>query len=203
MTVPLRDVHAGSGTAAADRAMTLVREHLAQHFSVDEAAVQELFEGASGLNFTDPGQAHVTLKFLGGADEGRLPELTDELARAVAGSGVEPFTAEIGGIGVFPHLGYISVVWVGVREGGEQLTRLHEAIEERTVAMGFDPEDHEFTPHVTLARMEHAGGKELVQEKVRTLDPTVGEATVDAVHLTESELTHDGPVYSTVERFPL
>jgi large subunit ribosomal protein L31e len=40
MTVPLRDVHAGSGTAAADRAMTLVREHLAQHFSVDEAAVR-------------------------------------------------------------------------------------------------------------------------------------------------------------------
>ena len=40
MTVPLRDVHAGSGTTAADRAMTLVREHLAQHFSVDEAAVR-------------------------------------------------------------------------------------------------------------------------------------------------------------------
>ena len=167
------------------------------------AAVQELFEGASGLNFTDPGQAHVTLKFLGGADEGRLPELTDELARAVAGSGVEPFTAELGGIGVFPHLGYISVVWVGVREGGEQLTRLHEAIEERTVAMGFDPEDHEFTPHATVARMDHAGGKALVQEVVGNRDPDVGRVRVEEVRLTESTLTPDGPEYATVESFRL
>jgi len=40
MTVPLRDVNAGSGDAAADAAMGLLREHLAQHFSVDEDAVR-------------------------------------------------------------------------------------------------------------------------------------------------------------------
>jgi 2'-5' RNA ligase len=167
------------------------------------AAVQELFEGASGLNFTDSEQAHVTLKFLGETDEGELPELTDELARAVAGSGVEPFTAEVGGLGVFPRLGYISVVWIGVREGGERLTHLHEAIEERTVSMGFDSEDHGFTPHATIARMDHAGGKNLVQEVVENRDPDVGRVRVEEVRLTESTLTPDGPEYATVERFPL
>jgi 2'-5' RNA ligase len=167
------------------------------------AAVQDLLADASGLNVTDPGQAHVTLKFLGDTDEDRLPELTEELARAVADSGVDPFTAEIGGLGVFPHLGYISAVWVGVREGAEQLTRLHEAIEERTVAMGFDPEDHDFTPHATLARMEHAGGKDLVQNVVESRDPDVGRVRVADVRLTESTLTPDGPEYSMVERFPL
>jgi large subunit ribosomal protein L31e len=40
VTVPLRDVNAGSATDAADRAMSLVREHLANHFSVDESAVR-------------------------------------------------------------------------------------------------------------------------------------------------------------------
>jgi large subunit ribosomal protein L31e len=40
MTVPLRDAKAASGTAAADDAMGIVREHLAQHFSVDEDAVR-------------------------------------------------------------------------------------------------------------------------------------------------------------------
>jgi len=40
MTIPLRDVNAGSQTTAADRAMTLVREHLSQHFSVAEEAVR-------------------------------------------------------------------------------------------------------------------------------------------------------------------
>jgi large subunit ribosomal protein L31e len=40
VTVPLRDVKAGTATDAADRAMSLVREHLANHFSVDESAVR-------------------------------------------------------------------------------------------------------------------------------------------------------------------
>jgi 2'-5' RNA ligase len=169
----------------------------------DVRAVQQRFEGAGGLNFVDPGQAHVTLKFLGDTDGGRVDELTDELAAAVADSGVGPFTAEFGGLGVFPHLGYISVVWLGVREGSEQLTRLHEAIEDRTVAMGFEPEEHDFTPHVTLARMEHAGGKELVQDVVENRDPDAGRLDVEEVRLTESTLTDEGPEYSTVERVPL
>lgn len=40
MTVPLRDARRGSQTNGADRAMTLIREHLAQHFSVPEDAVR-------------------------------------------------------------------------------------------------------------------------------------------------------------------
>jgi 2'-5' RNA ligase len=166
-------------------------------------AVQDRFADAGGLNFTDPDQAHITLKFLGDTDEDRRPELEEELARAVEESGVTPFTAHIGGLGVFPHLGYISVVWVGVREGSEQLTQLHETIEDRTTAMGFDPEDHEFTPHATLARMDHAEGKELVQEVVESRDPDVGRLHVEEVRLKESTLTPDGPEYTTVERFPL
>jgi len=172
-------------------------------FSGEFEAVQKLFSEAGGLNFTDPDQAHITLKFLGDTDENRVPELEDELARAIEDSGVTPFTAQIGGLGVFPHIDYISVVWIGVREGSEELTRLHETIEDRTTAMGFDPEDHEFTPHATLARMEHAGGKELVQNVVQSRDPEVGNLQVDAVRLTESTLTPDGPEYTTVERFPL
>ncbi len=40
VTVPLRDARAESSTSRADRAVQLVREHLAQHFSVDEADVR-------------------------------------------------------------------------------------------------------------------------------------------------------------------
>ena len=40
VTVPLRDAKQSSNTQAADVAMGLVREHLAQHFSVEEDAVR-------------------------------------------------------------------------------------------------------------------------------------------------------------------
>jgi 2'-5' RNA ligase len=167
------------------------------------ARVQELVSGASGVRLTDPAQAHVTLKFLGETDPERLEPLTAELRRAIEGSGVEPFRASFGGLGVFPGLEYISVVWFGVREGSEQFVALQEPIERRITAMGFDPEDHEFTPHVTIARMDHAGGKELVQSAVEDRDPDVGELLVDQVRLTESVLTPDGPEYTTVETFDL
>ncbi|WP_435551198.1 RNA 2',3'-cyclic phosphodiesterase [Natrinema sp. CGMCC1.2065] len=167
------------------------------------ADLQDEFADASGLEFTDPAQAHVTMKFLGDVDEDRLPALERALGAAVADAAVDPFTVRYGGLGVFPSLEYISVVWLGVADGGEELTRLHEAIEDRTTAMGFDPDDHDFTPHVTLARMTHAGGKELVQELVEEREPAIGEARVDEVRLTESTLTDEGPVYSTVASFPL
>ncbi len=40
LTVPLRDARATSKSGRADLAMRLVREHLAQHFSVEEDAVR-------------------------------------------------------------------------------------------------------------------------------------------------------------------
>ena len=40
VTIPLRDAKAEPNHKAADKAMGLVREHLAQHFSVEEDAVR-------------------------------------------------------------------------------------------------------------------------------------------------------------------
>lgn len=167
------------------------------------AAVQEEFRDASGLSFTDPGQAHVTVKFLGDTPRARVGPLREALEAAVATADVTPFDATYAGLGVFPSMDYISVVWLGVTDGAAEMTRLHEAVEDRTTALGFDAADHDFTPHVTLARMEHAGGKALVQDLLGELDPTVGTARVEELRLTESEAGPDGPEYSTVERVPL
>lgn len=162
--------------------------------------LQSLFEGADGLEFTDPEQAHITLTFLGETDPERVPELETALRGAVEDAGVEPFRAAVGGLGVFPHPGYIRVVWVGIREdsGAGELQTLQAAVEERTAALGFEPDDHEFTPHATLARMDHAGGKELVQEVVQTRDPDAGTVRVEEIRLTESRLGSEGPEYDTV-----
>lgn len=40
VTVPLRGVKRGANHEAADNAMTIVREHLAKHFAVDEDAIR-------------------------------------------------------------------------------------------------------------------------------------------------------------------
>ncbi|WP_435360050.1 RNA 2',3'-cyclic phosphodiesterase [Haloarchaeobius sp. DFWS5] len=166
-------------------------------------SVQECLDDATGLNFTDPTQTHVTLKFLGEVSEARLPAVVEAIERGVEHADVDPFDAEFGGLGVFPSLNYINVVWLGVRDGTEEMVTLHEGIEAETTAIGFDAEGHDFTPHLTVARMEHSGGKEMVQECVTEGDPDAGEMRVECVNLTKSTLTPDGPKYETVERFPL
>jgi 2'-5' RNA ligase len=167
------------------------------------ADVQERFVGASGVRPVDPEGAHVTLEFLGDVDETALDELVDALDAAVAGAGVEPFRVTVGGLGAFPSADYIRVLWLGVREGARELTRLHEAIEARTTELGFEPAEHEFSPHVTIARMDHAGGKERVQGVLSAADPTVGSLRVAEVRLKESVRGEAGPEYATVERFAL
>ncbi|WP_251331246.1 RNA 2',3'-cyclic phosphodiesterase [Haloplanus pelagicus] len=167
------------------------------------ADAQDRLPDAESLRRVDPTDAHVTLKFLGDVDPDRLDALDAALSTAVADAGVDPFTLTLGGYGVFPSLEYISVVWAGVSEGDSELTRLHEAIERETTGRGFDPVDHAFTPHVTLARMDDARGKAAVQRLVGGEDPTVGSVVVREIRLEESTLTDGGPTYETVERYPL
>lgn len=167
------------------------------------ADAQDRFGDASGLRLTDPTQAHVTLSFLGEVSEARLDEIEHAIAAGVDTAGVPPFEATVGGFGVFPSLDYISVVWSGIRKGAGELTRLHEAVQAELTPLGFDSDDHAFTPHVTLARMDDARSKGVVQRVVREEDPTIGSFAVEDVRLKQSKLTPDGPEYSTIHRVPL
>jgi len=176
---------------------------LPEELTAAVASVQDELRDASGLDFTDPAGAHATLKFLGDVDSGRLGGLESALDRAVDAAGVAPFEATVEGIGAFPSREYITAVWLGIGRGSDELTALHESIETRTTDLGFDPADHAFTPHVTIARMNHAGGKDLVQRVLAEREPEVGRFEVEDVRLTESEPGPDGPEYSTVVSVPL
>ena len=169
------------------------------------AGAQARFADAEGLRFVDPETAHLTLSFLGDVDPERVGAVEAALDRAVADAGVDPFDLRVGGFGVFPALDYISVVWAGVREGAgvAETTRLNDAVERELGKLGFEGDDHAFTPHVTLARMDDARGKELVQRVVRETDPDLGSFRVSEVRLTESTLTDAGPEYGTVRAIEL
>ena len=173
------------------------------------ADAQAPFADAPGVNPVDPEQAHVTLKFLGdvgGRDDGTEPTVDDVIAageRAVDRAGVAPFKCAVASLGVFPNREYVSVVWTGVDSGAEALTALHEALEAETTALGVDPADHEFTPHVTLARVETATGAEAVRDALDAERPEVGTFSVDEIRLVKSTLTESGPEYDVVREFDL
>lgn len=176
---------------------------LPENLADEVAAVQEDLSEADGLRFVDPEQAHVTVKFLGDTDPDRIPDIETAVESAIDDAAVGAFDATVADLGVFPSLEYISVVWLGVRAGADEMTRLYEAIERETTAIGFEAESHDFTPHLTVARMNSARGKEHVQRVVREQEPVVGTFRVTDVRLKESTLEDDGPVYDTRSRFAL
>ncbi|WP_138007925.1 RNA 2',3'-cyclic phosphodiesterase [Halalkalirubrum salinum] len=163
---------------------------------------QERFRDAAGLRFVDPSQAHITLKFLGDVDPDQTAAIMNAIETAVAAAGVGPFRCTLGGFGAFPSPEYITVVWAGVHEGAERVSALQEPIERELVAVGFDPEQHEFTPHVTLARMDDARGKDRVQRELAA-DASIGGFEVSEVRLKESVLGEDGPTYRTIDQIQL
>lgn len=158
--------------------------------------------GRSGLRVTDPADAHVTMKFFGGGDHD-LAALSEAIERAVETAEIGSFEVTLAGVGAFPSEEYIRVVWLGVGRGAQQLTDLHNELEAETTALGYEAERHDFTPHVTLARMENASSKDEVQRFLEEGAPEIGPLRVAELRLKESTLSPEGPDYRTVERFEL
>jgi 2'-5' RNA ligase len=175
------------------------------------AALQDDLRDADGLSFTDPTQAHLTMKFLGEvpiATDADEDEPTVDDAKVAGAATIEaaetaPFPVEVGGLGAFPSEEYMSVVWAGVRDGASDLEAIAAVLETETTDRGFDAADNAFTPHVTLARMNDARGKDLVQDRIRNTDPTVGRFTAEELKLKRSVLGDDGAEHETIARFPL
>jgi RNA 2',3'-cyclic 3'-phosphodiesterase len=133
-------------------------------------------------------QWHLTLQFLG--DDADV----DAVARALGGLEEAGGRARMGGAGAFPDERRALVLWLGLGEGTEVVTRLAGAVAARLAALGHAPDPRPFRPHVTLARFRAPTD---VRELVATLgDERVGPAwDLDAITLYESRRRPDGADY--------
>ncbi len=164
-------------------------------------AQERLAATGAQLKLVEPPNIHVTMKFLGDVPEVRVGAVADALRQAAEGA--SQFDLGVRGIGVFPNLRRIRVVWAGVSEGREGVKDLQQAIDRALEPLGFRPE-RDFVPHLTLARVRTAREKERLAafvEKMAGAD--FGVSRAEAIELKQSTLTPKGPIYSTLERVEL
>ncbi len=106
-----------------------------------------LCSGVPGARWVDPGNLHLTLRFIGEISE----DIAADVDAALVGLKARRFTLQLAGTGVFggnkPH-----ALWVGV-ERHPDLVRLRDKIEQALIRAGLAPEQRRFAPHVTLARL--------------------------------------------------
>jgi RNA 2',3'-cyclic 3'-phosphodiesterase len=151
---------------------------------------------APGLRLVRPDQWHVTLRFFGGVDDDLVPGLVDGLARAAAMVGsvrcqVGPATAWLDG-GRVLHI------------PAAGLDALARAVRETTGPIVPDPNSGQrlFTGHLTVARSRR-GRRDASAQAALAGVPIAASFDVDAFDLVASELTPEGPRYTTLARVSL
>lgn len=150
------------------------------------------------VTWTKAGGIHITLKFLGDIEEGSIEKVAAVIEEASKGQ--TPFEISINGSGAFPNLKNPRVVWIGVEDGANGLSKLQQGLDDRLKALGFEPEEREFRPHLTLGRVKGPRGKERLSAAVSELKGIeIGLFTVDRVILYKSELKPTGAVYTKLK----
>ncbi len=151
---------------------------------------------------------HLTLKFLGEANEAKAPEIIDALLDTT--SAHNRFLLNAHGTGVFPNASWPKVIWVGLEsEGG--LPALHSDIERAMEPLGFAPEKRAFSPHLTIGRIKAIRNRSdkplqlerLMHEVHSRKDEDFGSFEVSEVALMKNDLQPAGAVYTTVFASPL
>jgi len=160
------------------------------------SVLRELAGSRADLKIVKPELMHVTLKFLGDTDEKMTEEIASRMRDAV--KDFSPFSIRLYGMGAFPSLSNIRVVWVGIEDGkplGEIARKLDISIGE----LGFERDKKGFVPHLTLARTRTGRNFANVQEILRRNGATdYGQYLIDRILLKKSVLSPMGPTYSTV-----
>ena len=172
--------------------------------SVIVGKIMRLQDSLKGLGinakFVEPQNLHYTLKFLGNVPEARIEEIKEALSEIHQSS----FELEISGIGSFPSLKRINVIWLGAKKGGEHLVGLAKKVDDALLKLNFPKEKRPFTPHLTICRIKTSRNKEhLVKFLMNNQDVEIGSFWVREFRLKKSTLTPKGPIYETLASFKL
>jgi 2'-5' RNA ligase len=155
---------------------------------------------AGGLRWVDPGQAHLTVRFLG--------EVGDQQARALPEALRAPLRAPMFGLQLsavswLPPRGRPRVLVAALARGTPEFAAVRRELDARLDALvGPDPESRPLRPHLTLSRVRDrdAGpGPARAAEVPAACGPVPGAVfVVDRVRLYRSATGPQGPRYEVM-----
>ena len=145
---------------------------------------------------------HVTIKFFGDVEAGRVEQLSPAARRVAARHA--PFTPTLEGCGVFPSRRRPHVLWLGLAGDSGGLDALRRDLEAECAREGFARDPRAFHPHITIARLRSADAD---ARRLASLHAETGfapvEFPVEEFVLMRSELGPGGSVYTPLARFEL
>jgi len=142
--------------------------------------------GVPGARWVDPGNYHLTLRFIGEVNEGVASDIDEALAALRA----RRFDLALAGVGQFGD----RMLWVGV-DKNPALFHLRDKVESALVRLGLEPETRRYAPHVTLARLKGASEARLQAYLQEHALFRAEPFAVERFSLVASYLTKSGAIY--------
>jgi 2'-5' RNA ligase len=175
-----------------------VRDNLAA--LIDELRAADAAATKNKARWVRAENLHVTLKFIGNVDVGKLDAIRAALGEVSASGAVE---LRFRGVGFFPNEKRPRVLWAGI-VASPNLAPLAAGVDARLEKLGIARETREFAPHLTLARFDPPG----VSEKLRTAAQEntareYGVARTSEFHLFESKTRPTGAEYTRLSSFSI
>lgn len=154
----------------------------------------------SSLKWTKPEQMHVTLAFIGEADESLSASL---IVAMQARPAQRAFDVAFERLGVFPTHGAPKVLWLGVGAGAAEMIALQGEVAARVGRLGVALEGRPFQPHLTLARWRDSRPSDRrAVDEIADVDD-VARVRIDHATLYRSQTLPAGPVYTPLARVTL
>ena len=119
------------------------------------AATAPLRAAAPPVRWTQPEKLHITVRFLGEQPDDFVERAVAALTPAARHT--RALDLALQGLGASPGWGRARVIWLGVVYQ-PVLELLHHDLEVACMSLGLDVEGRPFRPHLTLARLDPAGG---------------------------------------------
>ncbi len=140
---------------------------------------------------------HLTLQFLGDVETTAIASISEQMDAVAAAS--PPFSLAAKGVGGFPRLRQLRVLWVGLDGETQRLIAIQGALAKRLETVGFARERRRFHPHLTIGRARRPmDGRRLSERLMSSGDLASGPFRVDRICLVASRLTSKGAEYSCV-----
>lgn len=153
------------------------------------------------LNWVDPQNLHLTLKFLGETSAQQVAGIKKLLSDISVK--YHPFSVCLEGIGFFKSSGMPRVLFAGINEDGT-LAQLADEAGDHLVHFGFEKEKRIYNPHLTLARIKFLKNKKRFFEAVEKYrNIPLQQSTVTEFIFFQSKLNPSGAVYHELVVFPL
>lgn len=151
------------------------------------------------VRWVNPSNMHITLKYIGQWDEGRLGDVIDALGEVRVSQRVK---VTLAGLGFFPERHQPRVFWV-TAENTLPLRQLASSVDGCLTPLGIAPEVRSYLPHLTLGRLRDGCDLTEMYEAMEEL-PTrdFGNFEPEGFSLYGSRLTRQGAIYTKIDEFP-